>query len=78
MSLHRLIEGTEVDESEEVYVTKLALSIGRSTSIHSCGTFIMLTFACAAIIRPKVETELSIQDRHPTCKWDVIPPMTLC
>ena len=47
-------------------MTKLALSIGRSTSIHSCDTFIMLTFACAAIIRPKVETELSIQDRHPT------------
>ena len=76
--MRRLIEGTEVDESEEVYVTKLALSIGRNTCLHHCGTFIMLTFACAAIIRPEVETELSIQDRHPTCKSDVVPPMTLC
>ncbi|SRR5712692_4407053 len=27
---HRLIENTDVEESDEVYVTKLALSIGRS------------------------------------------------
>ncbi|KAI4527594.1 hypothetical protein K525DRAFT_231913 [Schizophyllum commune Loenen D] len=64
--LKELIEETEVDESEEVYVTKLALSIGRT------------------IIRPKVETELSIQDRHPTLlfidlltKYDSIIPPTI-
>ncbi|KAJ7890684.1 hypothetical protein B0H14DRAFT_3081767 [Mycena olivaceomarginata] len=45
-------------QTEEVYVTKLALSVGRT------------------IIRPKFESELSIQDRHPTCKnyAAIIPP----
>ncbi|TCD61771.1 hypothetical protein EIP91_007949 [Steccherinum ochraceum] len=54
------------EESDEVYVTKLALSIGR------------------AILRPKVETKFSIQDRHPTLlfidlidKYDEILPPTL-
>ncbi|KAJ7245122.1 hypothetical protein B0H12DRAFT_1325359 [Mycena haematopus] len=46
--LRNLIDTTTVEESQEVYITKLALSVGRS------------------IIRPKVESELSIQDRHPT------------
>ncbi|KAL1747937.1 hypothetical protein HDZ31DRAFT_80085 [Schizophyllum fasciatum] len=64
--LKELIEGTKVEESDEVYVTKLALSVGRT------------------IIRPKVETELSIQDRHPTLlfidlltKYDAIIPPTI-
>ncbi|KAJ7801733.1 hypothetical protein B0H13DRAFT_2259794 [Mycena leptocephala] len=48
--LRNLIDTTTVEETEEVYLTKLALSVGRS------------------IIRPKFESELSIQDRHPTCK----------
>ncbi|KAF8216353.1 hypothetical protein K438DRAFT_1797082 [Mycena galopus ATCC 62051] len=46
--LRNLIDTTTVEETEEVYITKLALSVGRS------------------IIRPKFESELSIQDRHPT------------
>ncbi|KAG6845506.1 hypothetical protein H0H87_008403 [Tephrocybe sp. NHM501043] len=46
--LKALIESTTVDEADEVYITKLALSVGRT------------------IVRPKVETEISIQDRHPT------------
>ncbi|KAJ7115832.1 hypothetical protein C8R44DRAFT_793397 [Mycena epipterygia] len=46
--LRNLIDTTTVEETEEVYITKLALSVGRS------------------IIRPKIESELSIQDRHPT------------
>ncbi|KAJ3908094.1 hypothetical protein F5879DRAFT_794340 [Lentinula edodes] len=46
--LRKLIENTKVEESDEVYVTKLALSIGRT------------------VVRPKFETELTIQDRHPT------------
>ncbi|TEB11877.1 hypothetical protein FA13DRAFT_1782956, partial [Coprinellus micaceus] len=46
--LKGLIESTEVDETEEVYITKLALSLGRT------------------ILRPKAETDVSIQDRHPT------------
>lgn len=46
--LRNLIESTSVEESDDIYFTKLALSIGRT------------------IIKPKVETELSIQDRHPT------------
>ncbi|KAF8636388.1 hypothetical protein AX17_003570 [Amanita inopinata Kibby_2008] len=46
--LRTLIESTNVvEESDEVYIAKLALSLGRT------------------IIRPKQETELSIQDRHP-------------
>ncbi|KIK99806.1 hypothetical protein PAXRUDRAFT_822344 [Paxillus rubicundulus Ve08.2h10] len=46
--LRTLIQSTSVDESDDIYMTKLALSIGRT------------------IIRPKIETDLSIQDRHPT------------
>ncbi|KAK6992218.1 hypothetical protein R3P38DRAFT_3408860 [Favolaschia claudopus] len=46
--VRNLIDTTTVEETEEVYITKLALSVGRS------------------IIRPKFESELSIQDRHPT------------
>lgn len=64
--LKGLIEGTKVEESDEVYVTKMALSVGRT------------------IIRPKVETELSIQDRHATLlfidlltKYDAILPPTI-
>ncbi|KAJ3835952.1 hypothetical protein F5878DRAFT_566406 [Lentinula raphanica] len=46
--LRKLIENTKVEESDEVYITKLALSIGRT------------------VVRPKFETEITIQDRHPT------------
>ncbi|PPQ65486.1 hypothetical protein CVT26_000126 [Gymnopilus dilepis] len=46
--LKNLVETTKVDEADEVYFTKLALSMGRT------------------ILRPKAETEISIQDRHPT------------
>ncbi|KAF8074890.1 hypothetical protein FPV67DRAFT_1475342 [Lyophyllum atratum] len=46
--LKTLIDTTNVEESNEVYITKLALSVGRT------------------IVRPKVESQLSIQDRHPT------------
>ncbi|KZT59900.1 hypothetical protein CALCODRAFT_466345 [Calocera cornea HHB12733] len=59
-----LIDNTKVEEADDVYKTKLALSIGR------------------AIVRPKYENELSIQDRHPTLFFidlldhyeDVLPP----
>nr|GAT46765.1 predicted protein [Mycena chlorophos] len=46
--LRNLIDTTQVEEAEEVYVSKLAISVART------------------IIRPKIESELSIQDRHPT------------
>ncbi|KAG6879245.1 hypothetical protein C0992_004238 [Termitomyces sp. T32_za158] len=55
--LKTLIDNTTVEEDNEVYITKLALSVGR------------------AVVRPKIETEISIQDRHPTrellplCFW---------
>ncbi|TFY52335.1 hypothetical protein EVG20_g10594, partial [Dentipellis fragilis] len=45
--LRKLIDETKVEEADEFYVTKLALSIGRT------------------IVRPKLETEMTIQDRHP-------------
>ncbi|KAG2157826.1 uncharacterized protein EDB93DRAFT_818604 [Suillus bovinus] len=62
--LRNLIESTSVEEPDDTYFTKLALSIGRT------------------IIKPKVETELSIQDRHPTLLFidllknydDILPP----
>ncbi|KAI9458178.1 hypothetical protein BJY52DRAFT_1270186 [Lactarius psammicola] len=62
--LKTLIENTDVEETDEVYVTKLALSIGRT------------------ILRPKFETGVSVQDRHPTAFFvdlvkhhgDVLPP----
>ncbi|OAX43944.1 hypothetical protein K503DRAFT_610472 [Rhizopogon vinicolor AM-OR11-026] len=62
--LRSLIQSTSVDEVDDIYFTKLALSVGRT------------------IIKPKVETELSIQDRHPTLLFidllknydDILPP----
>lgn len=42
-----LIKSTQTDESEEVYLQKLSLSMSR------------------CIIRPKVETALTLDDRHP-------------
>ncbi|KAH7909071.1 hypothetical protein BJ138DRAFT_1156128 [Hygrophoropsis aurantiaca] len=62
--LRSLIESTTVEEPDDVYRTKLALSIGRT------------------IMRPKFETELSIQDRHPTLLFidllknyaEILPP----
>ncbi|KAI6023560.1 hypothetical protein BKA83DRAFT_4261276 [Pisolithus microcarpus] len=64
--LHKLIDTTSSEEDDDVYITKLALSVGRT------------------IIRPKVETELSIQDRHPTLllidllkNYDSILPPTI-
>ncbi|KAI9464211.1 hypothetical protein HD554DRAFT_2206321 [Boletus coccyginus] len=64
--LRTLIVSTDAEEPVDIYMTKLALSIGRT------------------IIRPKVETELSIQDRHPTLlfldllkNYDKILPPTI-
>ncbi|KAG1746630.1 uncharacterized protein EDB91DRAFT_1118048 [Suillus paluster] len=62
--LRNLIQSTTVEEADDIYFTKLALSVGRT------------------IIKPKVETELSIQDRHPTLLFidllknydDILPP----
>ncbi|KAG6813158.1 hypothetical protein H0H92_013565 [Tricholoma furcatifolium] len=62
--LRTLMENTKVEEADEVYITKLALSVGRT------------------IVRPKVETQISIQDRHPTLLFidllknydEILPP----
>lgn len=77
----RLIDNTKVEETDEVYVTKLALSIGR-------GEFFLISSICVrlrvapAILRPKFETSVSVQDRHPAMFFvdlvnhyaDVLPP----
>lgn len=64
--LKQLIDSTTSTEPNEVYLTKLALTVGR------------------AIIRPKVETQISVQDRHPTLlfidlvnNYDKILPPTI-
>ncbi|KAK0497208.1 hypothetical protein EDD18DRAFT_1161108 [Armillaria luteobubalina] len=64
--LKTLIDSTTVEEPDEVYITKLALSISRT------------------ILRPKYESEMSIQDRHPTLlfidlvkNYDSILPSTI-
>ncbi|KAF9045812.1 hypothetical protein BDZ89DRAFT_979706 [Hymenopellis radicata] len=64
--LKTLIESTNVEEDNEVYITKLALSLGRT------------------LLRPKFESEMSIQDRHPTLlfidllkHYDAILPPTI-
>ncbi|KAK7060891.1 Rho-GTPase-activating protein 8 [Paramarasmius palmivorus] len=64
--LRKLIQTTKVEEPDEVYITKLALSIGRT------------------VVRPKVETEISIQDRHPILlfidliqEYDTLIPPTI-
>ncbi|KAF9485462.1 hypothetical protein BDN70DRAFT_847745 [Pholiota conissans] len=46
--LKNLVATTKSEETDEVFFTKIALSMGRT------------------ILRPKVESELSIQDRHPS------------
>ncbi|KAJ3551510.1 hypothetical protein NP233_g13067 [Leucocoprinus birnbaumii] len=46
--LKTLMDNTSTEETNEVFITKLALAIGRT------------------VLRPKQESELSIQDRHPT------------
>jgi hypothetical protein len=76
----RLIDNTEVEETDEVYVTKLALSIGRSELLLSL-IYVRLRVALA-ILRPKFETSVSVQDRHPAIFFvdlvnhyvDVLPP----
>ena len=63
-----LIDGTpDVKEEKEVYMTKLALSVGRGTSLDSRVAHVFLKLISTAILRPKVESEMAIQDRHPTC-----------
>ncbi|KIK60405.1 hypothetical protein GYMLUDRAFT_73852 [Collybiopsis luxurians FD-317 M1] len=64
--LKKLIQSTKVEESDEIYITKLALSIGRT------------------VVRPKLETEMTVQDRHPTLlfidllkDYDAILPPTI-
>ncbi|KAF9525966.1 hypothetical protein CPB83DRAFT_877053 [Crepidotus variabilis] len=64
--LKNLVATTKVEETDEVFFTKLALSVGRT------------------IIRPRTETPLSIQDRHPTAlfidllkHYDAILPPTI-
>ncbi|KAG9312988.1 hypothetical protein JVU11DRAFT_6426 [Chiua virens] len=64
--LRTLIISTTDEDPADIYITKLALSIGRT------------------IIRPKIETELSIQDRHPMLlfldllkNYDNILPLTI-
>lgn len=64
--LKTLIDSTTVKEANEVYITKLALSISRT------------------ILRPKYESEISIQDRHPALlfidlvkNYDAILPSTI-
>ena len=49
-----LIDHTKAEERNEVYISKLALAVGRG------------------ILRPKLENERSIQDRHPTSKLHVL------
>ena len=64
-----LIDNTKPgDEPNEVYITKLALSLGRSMLIKPNENHHDLT-SFVAIIRPKVENSISIQDRHPTSEY---------
>ena len=62
-----LIDSTTVEEDNEVYLTKLALSVGRST-YHLTDLLSVVLIVSLAIIRPKSETVISVHDRHPTRK----------
>lgn len=64
--LKSLIDNTKSEEDPEIYLTKLAFSLGR------------------ALLRPRQETHISIQDRHPTLlfidlikHYDAILPPTV-
>ncbi|THU99108.1 hypothetical protein K435DRAFT_508387 [Dendrothele bispora CBS 962.96] len=52
--LKTLVDTTKTEEANEIYITKLALSIGRT------------------VLRPKFETEISIQDRHPAREYSFL------
>ena len=60
-SLCRLLDSTSGKESNEVFITKLALSVGRSTSFDQWCKFSVDEISVLAILRPKQETELSIK-----------------
>jgi hypothetical protein len=57
-----LYDNTDVEETHEVYVTKHALSLGRSVLLF---LFICVGLkAVLAILRHMFETSVSVQDRH--------------
>lgn len=61
-----LVDVTKVpNEDDEVYLSKLALSTGRCTS-KTLPQYMQLMCPFLAIVRPKTETERTLQDRHPT------------
>ncbi len=69
--LKRLIEGTKTDEEEGLYVTKLALSVGRSEFCLLLISMFMDVLSCPsftfpAILRPAHETEKTIESRVPS------------
>ena len=63
-----MIASTSESETEpnEVFVTKLALSMGRSKFGSTMPLSTGSNYVASAILRPKQENELSIQDRHTT------------
>lgn len=81
---YRLIDDTKAEEAEEIYITKVSLSLGRSKSHRSlCLDHILTTLFILAIVRPEKETALSIEDRAPSAfvadllryYTDVFPPV---
>ncbi len=66
-SMVRLTEKTEVEtEPADVYRNKLALSLGRGGFLRVYVANHDINFLHQAILRPRIETHLSVQDKHPT------------
>ena len=51
------------------YISPSWLSLWDAVSIDLCQSLVTESEYLLAVVRPKVETELSIQDRHPTRKF---------
>jgi hypothetical protein len=62
-----LIDDTDCEESDEIFIAKLGLSVGRSKA-RLFSHMISALMIFVAVLRPKFETEISVQDRHPTRK----------
>jgi len=64
-----LVDTTKIEEEDQVYGTKIILSFQQRQFLRFLESQILLGVlnTYLAVLRP-AQTELSIQDPHPTCK----------
>lgn len=65
MLRYSLIDNTKTDEPDEVYITKLSLSLGRS-ELRRFAVYITALADLSDILRPQHDNDLTIGDRTPS------------